>query len=146
VLVHRTQIIIILLAQPEGLDAEADAEADRIIAEITSGVLSNAGAAPAAAVPGKHAAAEEAAPEAQVLVSIALHGIVLWFMAVVLPPCCLRIHLPRLPVHYFHYWCMWGYTVYRRRRQMRALKSSCRDCMRYNSLTAFTLLYGWQCP
>jgi hypothetical protein len=77
VLVHRTQSNVILLAQPEGLDAEADAEADRIIAEITSGVLSNAGAAPAAAVPGKHAAAEEAAPEAQVLASVALHGVVL---------------------------------------------------------------------
>jgi hypothetical protein len=76
VLVHRT-INVILLAQPEGLDAEADAEADRIIAEITSGVLSNAGAAPAAAVPGKHVAAEEAAPEAQVLASVALRGVVL---------------------------------------------------------------------
>ena len=50
--------------QPEGLDAEADKEAERIIAEITGGVLAGAGATPAAAVAGKSAAtAEAAAPE-----------------------------------------------------------------------------------
>jgi len=53
---------------PEGLDAEADAEADRIVAEITGGVLSSATAAPTAAVKTAAtaepvaAAAEEEAP------------------------------------------------------------------------------------
>jgi hypothetical protein len=53
----------IINTQPEGLDAEADAEADRIISEITGEALSSAGAAPVAAVPGKQHAAPAAAEE-----------------------------------------------------------------------------------
>jgi hypothetical protein len=58
--------------QPEGLDAEADAEADRIIAEITGEALSSAGAAPATAVPGKQHAAPAAAVEEEPAVRAAL--------------------------------------------------------------------------
>lgn len=55
-------------AQPEGLNAEADAEADRIVAEITGEALAGATAAPAANVKVKGAAVaapvvEEAAAE-----------------------------------------------------------------------------------
>lgn len=38
--------IISCCVQPEGLDAEADREADKIVEELTSGILSPAGAAP----------------------------------------------------------------------------------------------------
>lgn len=54
--------------QPEGLDAEADAEVDRIVSELTSGLLSPAGAAPtksaaAAAAVGSAAAKSETVDE-----------------------------------------------------------------------------------
>lgn len=57
--------VLLHFLQPEGLDAEADAEANRIIAEITGEALASAGAAPAASVARKQAAAPAAAEEPQ---------------------------------------------------------------------------------
>lgn len=44
--------------QPEGLDAEADAEVDRIVSELTSGLLSPAGAVPTDSALGSAAKSE----------------------------------------------------------------------------------------
>lgn len=44
--------------QPEGLDAEADAEVDRIVSELTSGILSPAGAVPTESALGSAAKSE----------------------------------------------------------------------------------------
>lgn len=46
--------------EPEGLDAEADREADKIVEELTSGILSPAGAAPMNTVKQPAAATQEA--------------------------------------------------------------------------------------
>lgn len=44
--------------QPEGLDAEADAEVDRIVSELTSGILSPAGTVPTESALGSAAKSE----------------------------------------------------------------------------------------
>lgn len=49
--------------QPEGLDAEADAEVDRIVSELTSGILSPAGAVPTKSAVGNAAAKIETVNE-----------------------------------------------------------------------------------
>ena len=64
---HKKNCIHHVIIQPEGLDADADAEVDRIVSEITGGVLSSAIAAPSAAVKGKGIAAPaEPEPEPEV--------------------------------------------------------------------------------
>lgn len=50
-------VLIVLLFQGEGIDAEADREVDRIVQEITAGVLAPAANAPAKAVPSRATAA-----------------------------------------------------------------------------------------
>lgn len=58
-------ILISAIVKGEGVDAEADREVDKVISEITAGVLSSAGAAPSKAPPSKTPAQAAAAPSPQ---------------------------------------------------------------------------------